>query len=171
MQPLDSTNKVVSRYFLFAVAVGLLLPEIGLAQQLGIDPSSIPIYAWIAGIDGALTFYPDYFLIMAAALPFWLFLFGRVYAQHYSSHGVSLPILLPIALIGLLAVGAIVSARVDPLGNDAIQRWETMLIVAARSRLIGALLFGGIHYFVFGLLSVSLVKTPIDVARRVTSRT
>lgn len=162
---MDEVNKVFAAYIIAGSLICLLIPDgLGIAANMGWDSAHIPIYSWIADVRGVLPFYRDYFALMWALLPLWLLAYGVAYARTYSSEGIHIPLLIAASVFLDLVLALIIFGDIK-VEKPATSR-ALLVALAAKSRLIGAFLFPGMMMFVFGLCSIALVKTPIDIFRR-----
>jgi hypothetical protein len=163
---LDDINKVMMCNLGFSILIGLLYPpSFELGDLLGINHENIPIFSWIANVPGVQQHLGDYMLFLLCLTPVWLAIFGWVYTKYYSSDHINVPLLLVVATVVLMILIFLMAMDLSPEAHSGAWR-EDLLIDAARSRVLGSFVLGGMTFFLYVMLSIAVVKMPIDVWRR-----
>lgn len=147
----------------FTAILCLAIPNsIGIPEKLGVSPENIPVYSWIANVDGALPFYPDFFLITWLLFPIWMAVYAFLYVKYSPDREVKNPGL--IFIISILAAACLVFIRLDV--NENHKLLSRLLIIAARHRYLGAVVFSvGMTAILFVLLP-GFVIIPIEAIKR-----
>lgn len=147
----------------FAAILCLAIPNsIGIPEKLGVSPESIPVYSWIANVDGALPFYPDFFLITWLSFPIWMAVYAFLHVKYSPDREVKNPGLVFIISIFIAACLALV--RLDV--NESHKLLSRLLIIAARHRYLGAVVFSvGMTAILFVLLP-GFVIIPVGAIKR-----
>jgi hypothetical protein len=164
---LDDSSRVVGAYFIFAMALGVVIPTAASALLFpGIPDDAIPLFRWFRTYPDIVPMARGYFVAMWLLMPVWLVVFGRTYWKYYSSRGVNVPLLVVLAIFYLSCVAWFAWMGAPWHGHGA---WRTMLVAHAMTHRLGAaFVFGGFLMVVYAILAFALVKTPIDVIRRIT---
>jgi|JI8StandDraft_2_1071088.scaffolds.fasta_scaffold73755_1 hypothetical protein len=165
MEGVGLANRFFWAHWISTILFILLFPrEVGIPEKLGIPAAEILGYSWIANVDGVLPVYPDIFLLSWMLLPLWLIAFAALYWRlpYQVPHTSTSPWVILISAIALIAFFALVDVDV----SDNTGRGSVLLIVAAKSQLLGAPVFGTAVTASFFICFAAFVKIPIDALKR-----
>lgn len=165
MRKIVDTNNLMMAYAIVTAASCLLMPNsLGLAPALGMDEIHLPIYSWISELEKVAPFYRDYFTLSWLLFPVWLAAFGWIYAHNYSSAGVNVRALALVSLVIVALLAFMLFGDMEISEGSSAWR-QQIVVVAARNRFVGAMVFGGAFTFIYALAAIALVKMPIDAIR------